>query len=214
MDSVWWFLVILVLMMVITLILTRKKPVVILLTAYVGGDKTKENWYNYAISKYISETNLDVRIVESSGHVFDFDVKQCTFVQPDHFKSSTHGEAYSILKAYECGLIPRNCTVIKVTGKYYLPDLEKEIKKIKDEHDIIYQNSTTDSHQNSEIFGWNSNFTELIFNDIVDSQHIMEKCILKIHEKLGLQSYRLSSLDVKCNGSCPIRGDGSQLLVL
>jgi hypothetical protein len=187
----------------------------ILLTSYANNDEERIKWYMYAINNYLEHTQLKLRLVDSSGHTFQIEeserFKQYSFVQPEGMPSSTHQESYAILEAEKSGLLDGFDTVFKLTCKYYLPELEKELETVPKDVDIIYQNAGA---QNSELFGFSKNLLKNIFEKVLNGDKIMEDQIHNIHEELGVKSHRLKPLEIQCGESCPSRANTSILKYL
>lgn len=214
-----WGLLFLVLLLL--LLLNRKESTFsesgtcILLTSYANNDEERIKWYTYAINNYLENTQLKLRLVDSSGYTFPIEeterFKQYSFVQPEGMPSSTHQESYAILEAEKSGLLDGFDTVFKLTCKYYLPELEKELETVFKDVDIIYQNAGA---QNSELFGFSKNLLKPIFEKVLNGDKIMEDQIHNIHEELGVKSHRLKPLEIQCGESCPSRANTSILKYL
>jgi hypothetical protein len=112
--------------------------------------------------------------------------------------NSTVAEAISISRAQQIGLLNGFTHVIKVTGKYYLPSLERELLNITSSIDIVYQHTTDVQWQNSEIFGFNVNLLGPIYDQFLGNENseLMERGLYNIHQKLGVESYRMPPLEV------------------
>lgn len=221
-----WRWGLLVLLLVVLLLLQNRKEstfsesggTCILLTSYANNDEERIKWYMYAINNYLENTQLKLRLVDSSGCTFQIEeserFKQYSFVQPDdetRFKSSSQMESYAILEAEKSGLLDGFDTVFKLTCKYYLPELEKELETVPEDVGIIYQNAGA---QNSELFGFSKKLLKPIFEKVLNGDKIMEAQIHNIHEEFGVKSHRLKPLEIHCGESCPIRGDTSVLKYL
>jgi hypothetical protein len=180
--------------------------------------------YTRAIELFLNSTELPILVVESSGYHFNISHKrfrQHAFNGTQQLASSTQQEAASILRAFDVGLLDGFAKIIKVTGKYYLPDLEKEIKEIPAHACIIYQQTHAVGRnkwwrrrawQNSEVFGFCSEFVRPIFGPIARSTSCaMEHALVDMHLALNTSSYRLPALRIQHKVR---RGDGSVLVVL
>ncbi len=213
-----WGLIFLVLLLLLLLLLEStfsEGGTCILLTSYANNDEERIKWYTYAINNYLENTQLKLRLVDSSGYTFPIEeterFKQYSFVQPEGMTSSTHQESYAILEAEKSGLLDGFDTVFKLTCKYYLPELEKELETVPKDVGIIYQNAGA---QNSELFGFSKNLLKKIFEKVLNGDKIMEDQIHNIHEELDVKSHRLKPLEIQCGETCPIRGDTSILKYL
>ena len=212
--------------MSIVFLITRKKETFeqkkcLLLTCCVDAKDEKEKrikWYTDSINKYIENTNLQIRVVESSGYEFPIEherLKQCSFVTKIDRENiaptlvPTRCEAESILKANESGILDEFDIVVKITGKYYVPELEKEISKIPDDCGIIYQQGKfSETGQNSEIFGFRKEYIPNIFENMTKSDVCFEDVIYNIHEKLNCSSYTIpKKMKVECIEECPHKTD-------
>jgi hypothetical protein len=169
----------------------------------------------YAINNYLENTKMKLRLVDSSGYTFPIEeserFKQYSFVQPEGMPSSTQQESYAILEAEKSGLVDGFDTVFKLTCKYYLPELEKELETVPEDVGIIYQNAGA---QNSELFGFSKNLLKPIFEKVLNGDKIMEEQIHNIHEELGVKSHRLKPLEIQCGETCPVRANTSILKYL
>lgn len=213
-----WQWGLLVLLLLILLLLQNRKGgsgTCILLTSYANNDEERIKWYTYAINNYLEHTQLKLRLVDSSGYTFPVEeserFKQYSFVQPEGMPSSTHQESYAILEAEKSGLLDGFDTVFKLTCKYYLPELEKELETVPEDVGIIYQNAGA---QNSELFGFSKNLLKPIFEKVLKGDKIMEDQIHNIHEELGVKSHRLKPLEIQCGETCPVRANTSVLKYL
>jgi hypothetical protein len=182
----------------------------------------RRDLYVRNIKRYLDNTNLHIAVIESSGHTFDIPsshrFQQATIDISNTLNKaaknvSTVGEAISVLKAQELGLLNGFTHAIKVTGKYYLPDLEKEILKMPSSAEIVYQHISNGNTkwQNSEVFGFNVKLLKPIYDQFLANEkgHLfMEQGIYDIHLKLGVESYRLPPLQIHEKVA---RGDGSIL---
>ncbi len=179
----------------------------------------RKELYTRNIKRYLEDTNLHIAVIESSGHTFDIPsshrFQQATVTISDMIKDarniSTVGEAISVIKAQELGLLNGYTHAIKVTGKYYLPELEKVLLKVPASTDIIYQSIVNGKWQNSEVFGFNVENLKSIFEQFlvnVKRNLFMEQGIYNIHQKLGVKSHKLPPLNVHEKVA---RGDGSIL---
>jgi hypothetical protein len=172
-----------------------------------------------AINKYLEKTNLHIRVVESSGYEFPIDherFKQHTFTSTidKNINFPTNGEIESIVKADESGILDGFDMVIKITGKYYVPELENELSKIPSDCGIVYQHGVYEENAtNSEIFGCKKEYIKKIFVEIYKNDTYFEKLITNIHEKLGCTSYILDKkMKIECGDTCPHKTDKNILL--
>lgn len=166
----------------------------ILLTTCVRSSKKDDPRFSYyikAISKWIQNTSLPIFIVESSNYSFpEFDgtrVQKCTF-DLKNLNSSTQYESQSILYAMNRfkDKMEQYTHVLKVTGRYYLPDIENILDNIPDAS-LICQSSYSlfKGWQNSEIFGFKKELANDIFIKISkDGGPLMEKHLYDLTLKM------------------------------
>ena len=140
--------------------------------------KKRKRLYLRVIRKWLKETAFEIYCVDSSGYLFSeindkrFHIYSFVYKNKDINIGKTHGEVKSILKAYKhfkkewSQNEKKGYThVIKITGRYYLEDLEKWCKKkniIHSTRDLWTQRECLPfpqslayyflSHTNSEIF--------------------------------------------------------------
>jgi hypothetical protein len=189
------FIVIIVLVFILFLInygketFTGQQNTCILLTStvYINTTDYKNDYnspesrlklYLETINDWLTYTKLPIYIVESSNYsfpefannprvkIFTFksdntiDCKQC---------SATPYEAESILKAFNHFGLSKYENIIKVTGKYFIPNMETLIKNIPPNADIFFQYSDEPElqKQNSEIFGCKTKYLPEIMNQII-----------------------------------------------
>lgn len=228
MEKIW---ILLVLVLVMMFVLSKQKETFeqkrcLLLTCCVDVRDEKEKrirWYTDSIHKYLENTKLHVRVIESSG--YEFPIEHERFKQYS-FKSTlerekinrdiipTHTEAESILKANESGILDGFDLVVKITGKYYVPELAEEISKVPEDCGIVYQNSkSSENSQNSEIFGFKKEYINDIFTKMIKNNIFFEESIYNIHEKLNCNSYTIpKKMKVECVTECPHKTDPNILL--
>jgi hypothetical protein len=189
----------------------------LLLTSY--NTEHMEDKYVNVIKWWIKNSSFDIYVVNSSGKDFNtsFDnnrVTVFTFNQDMYTtkgKSSTHYELLSIMKILE--KIPSMLTdytmILKVTGKYKLPTLEKLVEQIPQSVDIIFQNKRNHISQNTELTGFKSDKIIDIINFAQDRDVVSERSMSKIK----LENYitlRLPSIYIPENFRVS-RGNGSIL---
>jgi hypothetical protein len=143
---------------------------IILLTSSVSNINNKikdseyrKKLYKQQITRWLNETNLDIFIVESSG--YDFPeinherLHKIIFKFDREYPSSSQYEAQSILYALEnIKNTPQfnNCThILKVTGRYFLKDIEKVLNNTHQDLDLYLQKhrDTNKKWQHTEYYG-------------------------------------------------------------
>lgn len=149
----------------------------ILLTSCVrpslgNPDDDKMTYYRKSISNWLTETNLPIFIVESSGFTFpEFEntrLKVCSFDLQNQPSSSQY-EAKSILHAmdyFKQDMEPYT-HILKVTARYFI-EMEKNLSVINDV-DIVLQSQVNHNIKwnNSELFGFRKGLEKSILEPIL-----------------------------------------------
>ena len=144
--------------------------------------------YTSVINRWL-ETGLHIFVVDSTNYRFDeISHKNLTVYSfyEETFNSSSFSEAFSILKLLDnMPQIQSYSHVLKVTGRYYIPNMHAILNSIGTNDDLYIQhiNNTID-FQNSEVFGFRRTLAPEIFNPVIGpSRPLMEKQIWDItHE--------------------------------
>lgn len=136
----------------IPLIENSQNKYCILLTMYI---KNKEQLYYNIVNRWLNETSLDIYIVDSSNtglQIIHPRLYQYKFEQGDKFVTSNPSkyEINSISKIINHFNFKKYDMIIKITGKYFIPNFESYIKTI-DSADLILQNRTDTHGQNTEL---------------------------------------------------------------
>jgi len=146
----------------------------------------RKELYNYQILQWLKRTNYTIVVVESSGYDFPDIVNErlhkVIFKFDKELASSSQYEAQSIL--YALNSIKNtdfydNCThILKVTGRYFLENLEQHLNNQPQDKDLYLQKHRNDSQnwQNSEYFGIKKELFPL-FLDSVKNIGFMENCL-------------------------------------
>jgi len=191
----------------------------ILLTTSVDYSKPDRiNMYNSVINDYLENTKLNIYIVNSSTNKYFFPEFQnnprifiYSFIQQENGKSSTYYEAISILNAFNYFNLNKFDYIIKITGRYYIHNIEELINKIPEETEVIYQNNHLKIikiiSQNSEIFGCKTIYLEDIMTNIINSNDIFENNIKKLIYKY--KCFRLPKIFL----TKPVRRGGDKILM-
>lgn len=144
---------------------TEKLPVVpnqnplrvcVLLTMY--GDKKRLPMYSQVLQKWASQSSLPIFIIDSCGeNLFQDQIDQrfryCQYKEPERSNISM-AEIASIERAlqYYGYEITKFDLICKVTGKYWIPDLEKILHYVPEDADLVVQHRQDTHGQNSEMF--------------------------------------------------------------
>jgi hypothetical protein len=140
---------------------------IILLTMCVNPNQTDKSYtqdevnyrkelYINVINKWLNKTSLPIYVVESSGYTFD-EIKNDRLTvfsfEGEKYGNSSLAEKYSILYALD-KLKSVDCNyVLKVTGKYFLENIEYVLDQLPDDYDIYTQQHRIPGIQNSEYYG-------------------------------------------------------------
>lgn len=152
----------------------------------INGDINERlNLYLNVINEYLNKTNLSIYVVESSGYNFP-EFKNNPRIIVHSFKSTREKvnssvlEAESILSAINNLNLSNYEYIIKITGRYYIPNLTKLINDIPENADLFFQNKHdhVDKFQNSEIFGCKIKYMYLICNQIIDNDPVLFESVL------------------------------------
>ena len=161
--------------------------------------KERFDMYKKIINKYLEKTNLKLHIIESSNsnllgefykdndrisyHTFQLD--KPVFFNNIENNSTSSFEAYSILKAYQAFRLDKYDKILKVTGRYYIPNVENIINSFEDRYDLYVQSQSHDDHrsQRSEIFGMKSNICPGIMIGTIRSKTLIESYIYNLYKK-------------------------------
>ena len=176
---------------------------VLLLTTY--NTKENQNIYVNNIKWWLENSLFDIYVVNSSGkdfneHLNSNRLKIFTYDQYNYApkgKSTTYYELLSIKKIIEHfpSIVNDYTMIIKLTGKYKLPSLENEVKKIPQYIDIIFQNNRCHLNQNTELIGFKSEKILDIIKYTQECGNIFERCMSKIKSKSYI-TLRLGSINI------------------
>ena len=214
----------------------------ILLTMYIGNDESRRKIYENNVKRWLEETNLEIFTVDSSGKYINQTnprLHQFSFNQNTDFVASNPSiyEKNSILYAldYFCNDILKFDMIFKVTGKYFIPGIEKKFKYIPSNAEIVLQNRTDTAWpygQNTEIIGIRSDIIKKIISKIntfhkkfqdfkgdistiatnkYNETSLFEKTIYNIVNSGKYKCYRFHPLKLDTFSA---RGDGSVLKYL
>ena len=182
-------------------------------TEYLNENNTPEarlKQYIDSINRWLKNTDLDIYIVESSNYDFpeyknNPRVKVYTFKSENDINckhcSATPYEAESILRAFNHFGLKVYDKIIKVTGKYYIPDMKKLINNIPPDSDLYFQNTHNYDKkiQNSEIFGCRTKYLPKIMNLIKSNSRLnmnFENTLYSLIGKYKIYRFPPIKLDV------------------
>jgi hypothetical protein len=156
--------------------------------------------YRRSISDWLTKTALPICVVDSSNYDFsefkDTRLIVVSFLY-EKIESSTVSECISILyalnnsrelKSYE--------NILKITGRYYIPDITSTLYSIVLNYDLYLQATRTPNLQNSEVFGFKRILGDDIFTPLADKTDTlsMEESIWNISHTDKYTSYVLPYL--------------------
>lgn len=156
----------------------------------------RKNLYIKQINRWLNETPYYIYVVESSG--YDFPeikhdrLKVFTFIPSNKYSSSSQYEAASIIYAIENleeeEEYKKSNFILKVTGRYFLENIENVLKNINKEKDIYIQihRNDSDNWQNSEYYGMSKKDLQEFIQTVKDNG-IMEK---KLYEYTKNKNYQ------------------------
>jgi len=123
----------------------------------------RKDLYTYQIKKWLSETNMKIIVVESSGYTFPNIIHDrltvISFIIDKKYDSSSQYEAQSLIYAIEKIKDTedfKNCThILKVTGRYFLKNIETVLSNVEQDLDLYlqYWRHDVNKWQNTEYFG-------------------------------------------------------------
>ena len=187
---------------------------------YTDAEKNEiQNLYINVIYDWLYSTDLPIFVVDSSGYKYpEFSnsrLRVCSFIYPQS-KSSTVAEANSINYALDnCTELSNYDYVIKITGKYYIPNMKGILSKTANDSDFMFQNirSNNELVQNSEVFGFKYKLGKDIVNPLVSGEcnKIMEE---RLGEIVTSSNYTYSRFPSMINFYSSKRGDNSILYLL
>lgn len=188
--------------------------------------KYRFDLYKKNIDNYLKNTDLDIYIIESSNdqilkniykdnhrvNIHSFDLNNSDYIKK-YPQSSTFYEIFSIYEAYKHFKLYKYNNIIKVTGRYYLPKIEKVIKNLDDNYKLYIQNriikikNTNIIFRQTEIIGFKSYYFKNIFNEVIKQKKNLENVItyLAKNEKF----YTLPRLDLEY----PVKRGGDKKII-
>lgn len=129
--------------------------------------------YRRSISDWLTKTTLPICIVDSSDYAFNEFANTRLIVVHYMCKetgSSTISESMSILYALEHSKeLKRYENIVKITGRYYIPNMKEILENIPYSYDFYLQATRTPNLQNSEVFGFKQHLGKTIFTPLADN---------------------------------------------
>jgi hypothetical protein len=145
---------------------------------YQTDKQSRVDTYLKAIKQWLELTNFKLIIVENTGYTFpelsnyldnkrleiisfvEADIKEANYLKYDTSKGSS--ELFSIYYAFKhSNIIKHTNFIIKITGRFYIPDLEKYLTTINiHNYDALTQNNNA----RCEMVGSHINNFNYIFN--------------------------------------------------
>ena len=138
----------------------------------------RKDLYTHQLKQWLNETNLHIVVVESSGYTFpDIQHERLTvisFTLDKKYDSSSQYEARSLMHAMDQIKdmeFFNNCThILKVTGRYYLKNVENVLSNAELDLDLYMQYWRHDGRkwQNTEYFGIRKELLLPMLEPIID----------------------------------------------
>ena len=161
--------------------------------------KERVNLYKNVIDKYLDRTKLNIHIIESSGsnvlkNIYKYNnrIKYHTFKLDNpiffyniHNESTTAYEAYSILQAYNNFNLSKYGKILKITGRYFIPNIENIINSFQENADIYVQNTVYHDSlsQRCEIIGMKSNLCAGLMISVIKKKILMERFLYDLYNQ-------------------------------
>jgi hypothetical protein len=184
--------------------------------AQTNSDQRKK-MYIKSIKKWLDTTNFVIVVIENSGYSFP-ELSNYITKYKDRFEilsyiesqlpkndydilkkdpsKGTH-EIYAINYAYNWSKLLKDCDfIIKVTGRYFIPDL---IKYNFNGIDFVHQNNI----QRCEIIGCNKKYFDYLFNkklDYIDNEYdndMIEVIYRRRIERINKNNLRLPLMEIE-----------------
>lgn len=163
--------------------------------------KYRLDLYKKNIDNYLKNTNIDIYIVESSNdkilkniyrdnsrvHIHSFDLNNLKYMKKLP-QSSTFYEIISMYEAYKYFKLYKYNNIIKVTGRYYLPTIEKALNNLDNTYKLYVQHRTLKIKKNlifkqTEIIGFKSYYFRNIFYEVLKRKQNFENVITYLSKK-------------------------------
>ena len=140
-----------------------KKPesvadVRLLLTMY--GVRTRKAMYQETIQQWLNQTNMQVYAVNSGGEPIGIThdrFHEFVFTQKGPFVCPTYHESDSIMRALDHFQFPNNSIVLKMTAKYFCPELEDLLGYVPQKTNLVLQSRHLRREWCTEMFGMRPN---------------------------------------------------------
>lgn len=158
--------------------------------------------YKKSIDNYLKFTNLDIYIIESSNnkdiknlynynprvHYHSFDLNNSRYIK-NYSQSSTFYEIFSIKEAFDYFNLKKYNNIIKVTGRYYIPNIENIMNNLDNDNNLHIQYRMTKIknkktiYNHTEILGFKANYFNKLFDEIIRSNKNFEAVITDLNKK-------------------------------
>jgi hypothetical protein len=183
-------------------------------------DKRKEI-YTDVINKYLTFTNFDIYVVESSGYTFpefENNPRVKVYSYKNYLKYSKYLlllnnpsplEATSIINAISHFNLNEYQYVIKITGRYFIPNINEILNTIPIGADLILQNNQHIFYQHTEIFGCKTKYFKNIMEFIKNYNLVINFEIAVFLYSIKYKYYRLPKIKLD---ECIIKGSTNRFL--
>jgi hypothetical protein len=162
----------------------KKNKWCILLTTAIGLSdmEYRKKLYLMQLEKWVTRTNYFIFIVESTGNGHFFNTIKDKYpgridiisIKLPPSPSSSILEAHSI-KAAMNRILQTNIThILKVTGRYFLNDIQNSLENVIPNLDFYIQIHNKDNWQNTEYYGIRKKLMIPMVNTVIKNKQLME----------------------------------------
>ena len=123
--------------------------------------------YLESIHQWLDNTSLPIVVLDSSNYEFHEikhpNFKYYSFNLDRKYGSQTHAEAYSIMKLYNSSMLLGCEYIFKVTGKYFLPNIDTMLDLVPFNTDIIHTRTIQPI-----AMGWKNELTPYLWEYLIE----------------------------------------------
>lgn len=159
----------------------------------------REELYRKQIHRWLNHTDYEIFVTESTGRTIPnlFDSPRLHLIHFNLIKefgastSSSFYESHSFIKfinfLQKTDLYDKITHVLKVTGRYFLPDIDKQISELKN-YDVYLQKNKSNNWQNTEYFGIRKHLLSDLANENLSSNTNLERTFYNfVKNKRGIK---------------------------
>jgi hypothetical protein len=166
-----------------TIILTTTVTVQDKVYLFQTDKQERAEVYTKKIKQWLYQSNLNIVVVENTGYTFEelnqekelfknrfqvisyveSELEEANFLKGNPYKGAS--EIFAINYAYKKSLLCQNVNfIIKITGRFFIPDLEEYLKILDlNKYDVLTQNKTN----RCEMLGCHKNHFYKVFNTLL-----------------------------------------------